>query len=193
MNAISVHSSVAREAVQQGPSPVDVSPVAWVPKLSLPLAEWIRYGTRFGLLGRACGWWIGDWINYGNAVYGEKYSRAARITKHDVQTLMNMAYVAARFEISRRRENVSWSHHAELAALSPETQDRWLDRIGRDALTVRDLRLELRRDRAAQQRDGLEGAAGTQPRLALGDAEGHDDDQLACPRCGYVYRVMQDA
>jgi hypothetical protein len=155
------------------------------------MAEWMRYGARFGRIGRACGWWIGDWINYGNAAYGEKYSRAARITKHDVQTLMNMAYVASRYEISRRRENVSWSHHAELAALPAEAQERWLNRVERDALTVRDLRLELRRDRSMQKDADLDPdvAGRSQPPLSRTAR----DDQLACPKCGHVYRVVHEA
>ena len=173
------------DAGSQNPIPVEVSPVAWAPKIPLPLAEWIRYGARFGVVGRACGWWVGDWINYGNAAYGEKYSRAARITRHDIQTLMNMAYVASRFEISRRRENLSWSHHAELAALPPEAQDRWLDRIERHALTVKDLRLELRRDRSARHKaDPAQDAA---PQFALPLDTAADGHQVECPKCGYVY------
>ena len=54
--------------------------------------------------------------------------RASRITGYDVQTLMNMVYVATRFESGRRRERLSWSHHAELAALEPPEQEEWLTR-----------------------------------------------------------------
>lgn len=182
MPPIRVRHAARASAPQRSPA-AEISPVAWVPKPSLPLAEWIRYGNRFGVLGRACGWWIGDWVNYGNAAYGEKYSRAARITRHDVQTLMNMAYVASRFEISRRRENVSWSHHAELAGLPPAEQDRWLGRIEAHSLTVKDLRLELRRGRSACERPD---AAEAMPSDALLDGNA-DDQQLACPRCGHVY------
>jgi hypothetical protein len=68
---------------------------------------------------------------------------AARITGYDDQTLMNMVYVATRFEVSRRREKLSWSHHAEVAALDREEQEWWLDRAGAGRLTVRGLRDEL--------------------------------------------------
>ena len=37
-------------------------------------------------------------------------------------------WVAHKFEISRRRENLSFSHHAEVTALEPAEQDDWLDR-----------------------------------------------------------------
>jgi hypothetical protein len=36
----------------------------------------------------------------------------------DYQTLRNYAAVARRFELSRRRDNLSFHHHAELCALS---------------------------------------------------------------------------
>ena len=38
---------------------------------------------------------------------------------------MNMVYVASRFEVSRRREMLSWSHHAALAALDRDGQELW--------------------------------------------------------------------
>ena len=83
--------------------------------------DWLRQGGRLGV-GRpgAAGWWIGDWVRYGAATYGQRYAVATRVTGYNDQTLMNMVYVATRFEISRRRENLSWSHHAELAALDRE-------------------------------------------------------------------------
>jgi len=54
-----------------------------------------------------------------------------------------MAYVAGRFEVPRRREALSFSHHAELAGLPAEEQDLWLDRAEASALSVRSSRSEL--------------------------------------------------
>src|SRR6059058_5382190 len=123
-----MHGELAPSDVQGGDSAVSISPTAWAASGDLSLLEWSHSGRRLGVIGRAAGWWIGDWLNYGNARFGERYVRAARITGYDVQTLMNMVYVASRFEPSRRRDNLSWSHHAELAALEPEKQDHWLER-----------------------------------------------------------------
>ena len=92
--------------------------VSWRPPRDIDFEEWARHGHRLGAAGRGASWWIGDWLNYGEATYGEHYARAAEITGYEVQSLMNMAYVASHFEISRRRERVSWSHHAELASRS---------------------------------------------------------------------------
>ena len=106
----------------------------------LTYEDWLRQGSKLGLAGRNAAWWIGDWLRYGTRRYGSKYAAAARTTSYDRQTLMNMVYVATRFEFSRRRENLSWSHHAELAALAVADQDRWLDRAAAERFSVRDLR-----------------------------------------------------
>jgi hypothetical protein len=117
------------------------------------VADWVRQGRWLGAIARASGWWIGDWIRYGNARYGDRYGAAARVTGYDVQSLRNMAYVAGRFNPQRRRDRLSFSHHAELAGLSVEEQELWLDRTVAGALSVSKLRSELRqaRQRAASR------------------------------------------
>lgn len=157
----------------------DLTRVGWMPSTSLGLAEWSAVGRRFGEIGRCSQWWLGDWIHYGNTKFGERYSRAVKLTGYDVQSLMNMVYVASRFEISRRRENLSWSHHATLAALDVDEQDHWLSRAIADKLSVADLRVELRgshRTRSVAAADGD----------TNGESPEHDGDRqiLVCPNCG---------
>lgn len=72
-------------------------------------------------------WWIGDAIRFGERRYGETYSQALEETDYAYDSLSNMAYVASRFESSRRRDNLPFSHHAEVAPLPEEEQDRLLD------------------------------------------------------------------
>jgi hypothetical protein len=110
----------------------------------LNVSEWIRQGRWLGTVARAGHWWLGDWLRYGNTRYGEGYRAAAEITGYDVQTLMNIVYVVSRFELTRRRQNLSFTHHAELAALPKPEQDEWLDRAERESLSVRALRAGLR-------------------------------------------------
>jgi hypothetical protein len=117
--------------------------VAWIAPPQLERAGWIKTGRRLGAIGRCSQWWVGDWVLFGNGRWGEKYAEAARITGYDAHSLRNMAYVASRFELSRRRDNLSWSHHALLAPLTPAEQHYWLDRATAERLSVADLRLEL--------------------------------------------------
>lgn len=147
--------------------------LAWAPKREVDLAEWAAVGRRLGAIGRCGQWVLGDWIRYGAVKFGERYTQAARITGYDVQTLTNMVYVASRFEIFRRRENLSWSHHETLASLERGEQDRWLDRAESERLSISDLRIELRSARRRQKAPGAET-----------DASPRDVNTLVCPSCG---------
>ena len=166
---------------------VIVGATYWRPRDDLDAAEWILLGRRLGTISRGVAWWLGDWVNYGNAAFGEKYSRAARVTGYDVQSLMNMAYVASRFDYARRRAGLSWSHHAELAALTIEHQDRWLDNAELKHLSVRGLREAIRTWRADQLRitgpdvrpQDLVGCAGDESGSALASGA------AVCPQCGF--------
>lgn len=149
------------------------------------MQEWVAHGRRLGMAGRHVGWWIGDWLRYGNAAYGERYSRAANVTGYDTQTLMNMVYVASQVDVSRRREALSWSHHAEVAAMAADDQQQWLTRAEQGRLSVRDLREEIRRERRRQPLEAahLEEAAGAEAPATQESAA------VTCPGCGHVFSV----
>lgn len=158
-----------------------VTPTAWTSGPELGPASWIQWGRWLGTVGRGSGWWIGDWVRYGNARYGERYKLVASITGYDTQTLMNMAYVTSRFEPARRRESLSFSHHAEVAALCREEQDRWLERATLERLSVRALRAELRR---GPRRIG-HGRASRNDRTAVGRPSA---GTVRCPCCGETFQ-----
>jgi hypothetical protein len=165
---------ISRQAVETLGS--TTTRVAWIPDGDLELADWTRAGQRLGVLIRCSPWWLGDWIRYGNTKFGEKYSRASVITGYDPQTLMNMVYVASRFDkISRRREILSWSHHEAVASLDPETQDRWLDEAIEHKMSVADLRLELRSSQRGR---------GDRPEGDANDADQREGVSVSCPHCG---------
>lgn len=145
------------------------SRISWLPRGELTIEQWIVAGQKFGEISRCCQWWIGDWIRYGNAQWGEKYVEAARITKYDVGTLRNFAWIASQFEPSLRSDNLSWSHHALLAPLDEAEKKEWLRRAERDRLSVHDLRTELRAQKSR----------GSEQQLAGGTTV-----QRVCPHCG---------
>lgn len=168
-------SSQAQEApAETRGAGAELTQVGWAPSKDIGLAEWSAMGRRFGEIGRCSQWWLGDWIHYGNARFGERYTRAVKLTGYDAQSLMNMVYVASRFEIYRRRENLSWSHHAALAALDVDSQEHWLERASADKLSVADLRVELRGRRQASE------AAGEPQQLAPPSPA----QTVVCPTCG---------
>jgi hypothetical protein len=174
-------------------SQAELSPVGWSAGAELAYDEWLHQGARLGLAGRSAAWWIGDWVRYGTARYGSKYAGATRVTGYDRQTLMNMVYVATRFQISRRRENLSWSHHAELAARDIEEQERWLNHATAERLSVRDLRDLLQPDRRpAARSSSRRGAAlskkppASTPERAPVNDRSHER-VVVCPHCGHRF------
>jgi hypothetical protein len=171
-----------------------LTPTSWAAGCELAVAEWVEQGRCLGAIGRGSAWWIGDWIRYGSVRYGDKYAAASQVTGYDAQSLMNMAYVASRFEPSRRRPALSFSHHAELAGLPPEDQELWLDRAEAGGLPVRTLRAELRktrersaarlslgRERTTPERNGAAATVGSRRFRRV------ERDELECPHCGHHF------
>jgi hypothetical protein len=114
----------------------------------LPFKTWVGIGRRISDVSVASGWWIGDWLVYGQDTYGEGYRRALEATRLDYQTLRNYAWIARRFPPSRRRVGLSLQHHAEVAALPEAAQDLWLlraERLGWSRNQLRRRLLEQRR------------------------------------------------
>lgn len=151
-----------------------ISRVAWAPQENLDQGEWLAAGRRLGAIGRCSQWWIGDWIRYGSARWGEKYVEAAKVTGYDVASLRNMAWVAAQLDLSLRSDKLTWSHHVLLAPLEPDEQRRWIERAIEARLSVADLRLELRAGGHGARRE--KGAGSDR-------SEGRGAD--VCPHCGH--------
>jgi hypothetical protein len=150
-----------------------VGPVSWSAGPQIDFRDWVLEGRRIGLISRGSPWWIGDWLLYGSARWGEMYVVAARITGYDPKSLRNMRYVASRFDLSFRKDKLTWSHHALLAGLEISERRRWLERAIADGLSVADLRTELR--------------AARRPRLGASRAPQVTSTYVRtvrCPNCG---------
>jgi hypothetical protein len=110
----------------------------------LPLDAWKHIGEQISIISDASAWWIGDWLAFGRDKYPDRYKQSIRETALDYQTLRNYAWVAGRFEVSRRRDKLSFQHHTEVAALPEDQQDLWLDRAERSGWSRNKLRSHLR-------------------------------------------------
>ncbi|GAB1821723.1 hypothetical protein HerbRD11066_48870 [Herbidospora sp. RD11066] len=111
-------------------------------QLSYP--AWERIGKQISLICDSSSWWLGDWLVYGEQTYADRYRMAIEQTSLDYQTLRNYAWVARRFSLARRRDKLSFAHHAEVAALPEEDQDLWLRRAEQSGWSRNRLRRELR-------------------------------------------------
>jgi hypothetical protein len=118
------------------------------------LTLWQRAGERLDRLSGSLMWWLGDWARYGEATFGSVAATTLDATGYEYQTLANAKWVASRVAVSRRRETLSFGHHAEVAALAPAAQATWLARAERERWSVHALRAALARDRVPTRTDG---------------------------------------
>ena len=116
--------------------------------------EWDDLGQKLAPIGKSIGFILGDWINYGSQKnYGEKYDEAIARTGIDYGYLRNMAYVARKVDLSCRRDNLAFEHHAVVAKLKPDEQSHWLDMTKQHKLTVRRLRKSINFGRLATEEE----------------------------------------
>jgi hypothetical protein len=124
---------------------------------------WKAIGARVAMYSEASSWWLGDWLAFGQVKYGRRYKEGVAVTGLDYKTLRNYATVARRFELSRRRDDVSFQHHAEVCALADGEQDRWLELAALNRWSKTELRRRLRAELVGETGDERVGSL----RLAL--------------------------
>jgi hypothetical protein len=110
--------------------------VSWTPPAKeIPLKQWQAAGRELGRAGSAVRWWLADWWAFGEHAYGERTAALAEsCIDMKVQTLMNYARVARAVETYRRREVLSFSHHAEVTQPSIQSfiaprSSGWMTRL----------------------------------------------------------------
>ena len=120
----------------------------------LSFEEWEKIGEKLGDAERSIGLMIGDWINYAENKWGEKYNEAIACTGLEYQTLANYAYVARKVQFSYRYENLTFKHHYTVAKLKdPEEQKYWLDQAAKHDLGVDRLRKSINFGRIATEEE----------------------------------------
>ncbi|WP_049569202.1 LmbU family transcriptional regulator [Nonomuraea sp. SBT364] len=120
-----------------------------------PFDAWRQLGRQINLIADSSVWWLGDWLVFGEESFPGRYKKAIEQTSLEYQTLRNYAWVARRIPISRRRDKLSFQHHAEVASLPPHEQDLWLDRAEQNNWPRNRLRSELRSARAGEAKQSL--------------------------------------
>lgn len=103
-----------------------LTPVGLVVEGSPSITEWLHFGEAIRRYTEAIQWCIGDWLNYGERAYGDMYTQALEATDYEYGTLANFAWTAKHIEFSLRSENLTFSHHKEVAPLMPDEQEYWL-------------------------------------------------------------------
>jgi hypothetical protein len=142
---------------------------------SMELHEKISYeqyealGTALGAFDRACRWWVGDWLAYGERTYdSDRYAQAAEHTGLNYQLLRDLVWQSNAIPPRRRRVGLGHSIHREVARLGAREQTRWLKWAQENQATVASLRAAIKlscRDVTTRGNDGgdedeAEGATG---------------------------------
>jgi hypothetical protein len=126
----------------------------------LSFDEWNTIGQNLVPVAKSIGFIVGDWLNYGAARYGEKYTEATGSTGLAYETLKMYAHVARCVERLSRNHNLDWTHHKAVAKIKdPDEQRRWLQLADTDSMSVKRLRKSisagrhLSREEASQDND----------------------------------------
>ena len=120
--------------------------------------DWVTVGKRLASVSSASTWALGDWLLFGERTFGHRYRAALEVTNLDYQTLRNYAWVAGRFTRRAAARELSFQHHAEVAAMPEVEQDIWLQRAVNGCWSRNELRRRIKR-----HRDGLDEIPGRAP------------------------------
>lgn len=131
----------------------------------LSFEDWEQAGRRLSGIVDSSTWCLGDWLVHGKLHYSDRYKKAVTAAGLQYQTLRNYAWVSHRFDLSRRRPNLTFQHHAEVASLQPPEQDLWLDRAERGMWTTKQLRMHLQAERV--KNTGETGQLSAIPRIEV--------------------------
>ena len=121
---------------------------SYSPKADLDYESWAKDGVLLCEMHDLMPFAIGDWLNFGEQAYGQKYSQALSMTGLEYGTLVKYLMVSKAFPEGRRRNSsehyrISWSHYRMLLGKPEEDQDKWLDACQVNEMTVRALRASL--------------------------------------------------
>ena len=120
----------------------------------LSFEEWDELGQKIAPVGKSIGFIIGDWINYGENRWGDKYEEALGRTGMAYQTLADFAYVARKVQFSFRNEKLDYTHHRVVAKIKdPEEQRHWLEMAVQHKLGKRRLQKSINFGRLATEQE----------------------------------------
>ncbi len=131
--------------------------------------EWVSVWQTAEGMHQSSSFYIGDALLAGMREFGEKFAQV--VDPKYVNQQRGAMWVCSRIEPERRRANLSYSLHRELAALEPDEQDRWLALAEAGSWTVKRLK-------EAMVIAGLRRGNGGPP---LDDSTGNESDTFGSP------------
>jgi hypothetical protein len=124
--------------------PAKITPTSLTLSKDLSYEKWAEIGLRITRVKRFTGWALADWLNFGERKYGQVYTQAVARTGFQADYLAILKHVAANVDPSRRRENLSFTHHRLVASLEPKDQERFLSDAEENDWSQEELREAVR-------------------------------------------------
>src|SRR3972149_5875029 len=101
----------------------------------LPLEDFSQLCWMLGRFHEAVRFAIGDAILIGEKMYGEEAFQAFESLNLSEEGKREYLRVSERVPRSRRRRDLSWSHHRAVAALEPAAQRDWLKKASEEGMS----------------------------------------------------------
>jgi len=118
----------------------ETTEVSWVPPKNLTYEKWEQIGATLQTVNRSVKFWLGDWLNAGEAKYGESYTQAIIMTDSALETLKKYKAIAQRISVEDRIADLSWTHHFTVAYLPQDEHKPLLQLADFHGLTSRQFR-----------------------------------------------------
>lgn len=127
--------------------------------------EWQQMGHVIGAFGRWHRFALGDWLLFGEAIFGEdsaqaveshpqeRYDVAMRVTGLQVETLRNYVRICQSVPLPIRRVELDFSIHEAVAALDRDDQIYWLGRAVDEGLDRAQLREAIKESKRPPRDD----------------------------------------
>ena len=140
------------------------APQLSVPRVSDPRKHWLDRGCELVRRRSGVQWDIGDWWLEGQDQVAADVGEAIGLP---ASTLLQCAWISRAFPPARRRTDVSWSHHLEVAGLPDAVADDLLDGAAKLGWSVHRIREEARAARRDLDAEAIRQENAEQRSLAL--------------------------
>jgi hypothetical protein len=106
--------------------------------------EYEALGFALGEMHRAVQFAVGDYILDGEKLFGQEAYQLQESLGISEEQRRQYVRIAERIPWERRRKELSWAHHREVAAMEPSDQDAWLEKAVANAWSKNELVAYLR-------------------------------------------------
>jgi len=105
---------------------------------------------------QAAGWWLVEWIAYGESRedWRDRLDQAIDAGVVNENTVRQYRYVGRNVPVSNRIDGLPFALHVEVASLPKEEQRGWLEKAKEENWSTRELRTEIRTSKRAKVVEG---------------------------------------